>query len=219
MAAELATPTHKIAIQLHLVAESCAICSSRSRRPVLKLLDTPSYMGMNSLVTSLFAVRLGWLLRHVPGTVWTRISSATGRLILNSLTLLLYQFVALRYWVSSHTTALSLSVSQGNIWLIKGNNFVRMGRFQSKRLFVFRKMLRCVPLNKADILLSICTSDSSVGIALGYGLDDRGSRVRFPAGDGNFSLHHHPASYPMGTRGSFPGGKAARAWSWPLISI
>jgi hypothetical protein len=28
--------------------------------------------------------------------------------------------------------------------------------------------------------------DSSVGIALGYGLDDRGSRVRFPAGDGNF---------------------------------
>jgi hypothetical protein len=46
----------------------------------------------------------------------------------------------------------------------------------------------------------------SVGIALGYGLDDRGSRVRFPAGAGNFSLHHrcvqngsgaHPACYPM----------------------
>jgi hypothetical protein len=60
--------------------------------------------------------------------------------------------------------------------------------------------------------------DSSVGIALGYGLDDRGSRVRFPAGAGNFSLHHrvqngtgaHPASYPMGTRGSFPGGKSSR---------
>jgi hypothetical protein len=32
--------------------------------------------------------------------------------------------------------------------------------------------------------------DSSVGIALGYGLDDRGSRVRFLAGAGNFSLHH-----------------------------
>jgi hypothetical protein len=29
----------------------------------------------------------------------------------------------------------------------------------------------------------ICKSrDSSVGIALGYGLDDRGSRVRFPGG-------------------------------------
>jgi hypothetical protein len=32
--------------------------------------------------------------------------------------------------------------------------------------------------------------DSSVGIALGYGLDDRSSMVRFPAGAGNFSLHH-----------------------------
>jgi hypothetical protein len=31
--------------------------------------------------------------------------------------------------------------------------------------------------------------DSSVGIALGYGLNDRGSRVRFPARAGNFSLH------------------------------
>jgi hypothetical protein len=62
-------------------------------------------------------------------------------------------------------------------------------------------------------------SESSVGIALGYGLDDRGSRVRFPAGARNFSLHHrfqngsgaHTASYPMGIRGSFPGGKAAGA--------
>jgi hypothetical protein len=59
--------------------------------------------------------------------------------------------------------------------------------------------------------------DSSVGIALGYGLDDQGSRVRFPAGAGNFPLHHrvqngsgaHPASYPVDTRGSFAGGKAA----------
>jgi hypothetical protein len=58
--------------------------------------------------------------------------------------------------------------------------------------------------------------DSSVGIALGYGLEYRGSRVRFPAGVGNFSLYHcvqngtgaHLASYPMGARGSFPGGKA-----------
>jgi hypothetical protein len=41
--------------------------------------------------------------------------------------------------------------------------------------------------------------------------------VRDPAGAGNFSFHHrvqtgsgaHPASYPIGTRGSFPGGKAA----------
>jgi hypothetical protein len=57
--------------------------------------------------------------------------------------------------------------------------------------------------------------DSSVRIALGYGLDDRGSRVRFPTGAGNFSLHHrvqngsgaHPTSYPMGNECSFPGVK------------
>jgi hypothetical protein len=63
------------------------------------------------------------------------------------------------------------------------------------------------------------SSDSSVGIALSYKLHDRGSRVRFPAGTGNFSLYHriqngsgaHSASHPMGTRGSFPGGKAAGA--------
>jgi hypothetical protein len=60
--------------------------------------------------------------------------------------------------------------------------------------------------------------DSSVGIALGYELDDRGSRVRFPAGAGNFFLHcrvqtdsgAHPASYPMGIRGS-SGDKTAVA--------
>jgi hypothetical protein len=39
MVAKLTRLTHKIAIQLHLVAES----SYRSRRPVRKLLDTPSY--------------------------------------------------------------------------------------------------------------------------------------------------------------------------------
>jgi hypothetical protein len=57
--------------------------------------------------------------------------------------------------------------------------------------------------------------DSSVGIELRYGLDDWGSRVRFPAGAGNVSLHHrfqngsgaHPASYPMGTRDSLLGVK------------
>jgi hypothetical protein len=32
--------------------------------------------------------------------------------------------------------------------------------------------------------------DSSVGTALGYGLNDRGSMVRFPAGAENLSLHH-----------------------------
>jgi hypothetical protein len=49
---------------------------------------------------------------------------------------------------------------------------------------------------------------------LGYGLDDQGSRVRFPAGAENFSLRRvrngsgaHPVSYPMCTRCFFPGVK------------
>jgi hypothetical protein len=66
--------------------------------------------------------------------------------------------------------------------------------------------------------------DSSVSIVSGYSLDNQGSRVQFLVSAGNFSLHYciqngsgaHPASYPMGTRDSFPGDKAARAWSWPL---
>jgi hypothetical protein len=40
--------------------------------------------------------------------------------------------------------------------------------------------------------------DSSVRIALGYGLYDRGSRVRFPVGAGNFSLHHRVPRMAMG---------------------
>jgi hypothetical protein len=40
MAAKLARLTHKRVIQLHLVAESCTICSSRSRRQVRKFLET-----------------------------------------------------------------------------------------------------------------------------------------------------------------------------------
>jgi hypothetical protein len=54
---------------------------------------------------------------------------------------------------------------------------------------------------------------------LRYGLDDRGSGVRFLVGAGNFSLHYgvqngsgaHPASYPVGNRGSFPEVKPGGA--------
>jgi len=60
-----------------------------------------------------------------------------------------------------------------------------------------------------------------------YSIFVQSSRARFPAGAGNFSIHHrlhtgsgaHPASYQMGTGGFFPGGKAAGSWRWPLTSI
>jgi hypothetical protein len=49
MAAKLTRLTHKIAIQLHLVAESFTICNSRSRRPVPKLLIHPRKLKPLSL--------------------------------------------------------------------------------------------------------------------------------------------------------------------------
>jgi hypothetical protein len=62
--------------------------------------------------------------------------------------------------------------------------------------------------------------DSSVGIATGYGLGGPGS---IPSSTGSSLLHGvqtesgaHSASYPMGTRGSFHGGKAGGARSLPL---
>jgi hypothetical protein len=52
MAEKLSRLTHKIAIKLHLVAESCTIRSSRYRRPVRKLLDTHWYVVMASYLLS-----------------------------------------------------------------------------------------------------------------------------------------------------------------------
>jgi hypothetical protein len=61
----------------------------------------------------------------------------------------------------------------------------------------------------------IGSRDSSVGIALGYGLDDRGSRVRFPAGAVEFFSSPPPPERlwgPLsllsnGYKGSFSGVK------------
>jgi hypothetical protein len=60
-------------------------------------------------------------------------------------------------------------------------------------------------------------SIKSVSVATAYGLDDRVIGVRFPSGAGEVSLRRrvqtgsgaHSASYPMGTRDSFPGSKSA----------
>jgi hypothetical protein len=70
-----------------------------------------------------------------------------------------------------------------------------------------------------EVTVTRKSRDSSVGIATDYRLDDRMIGVRIPVEVGNFSLRHsvqtgsgaHSACYPMGTGGSFPGGKAAGA--------
>jgi hypothetical protein len=58
MATKLTRLTHKIAIQLHLAAESCAIYSSGSRRPARKLLDTPSYTGISDTAVSVSLIEI-----------------------------------------------------------------------------------------------------------------------------------------------------------------
>jgi hypothetical protein len=79
-------------------------------------------------------------------------------------------------------------------------------------VFILSSFLRSFP-SLSSALFSFLFSFAR--LALGYGLDDRGSRVLFAAGAGNFSLHHrvqngsgaHPASYPMGTVFFFLGVK------------
>jgi hypothetical protein len=76
-------------------------------------------------------------------------------------------------------------------------------------------------LNLINIIVFVRIRDSSVGIATGYGLDDRGGGSSSPGRVKKISLLHivqtgsggHPTSYKMGT-----GGKAAGTWSWPLTS-
>jgi hypothetical protein len=63
--------------------------------------------------------------------------------------------------------------------------------------------------------------DSSVGIATGYGLDDQGVGGRLPVGARIFISPCRPdrlLGSPNGYRGSFPGGKVAGEWSWPLTT-
>jgi hypothetical protein len=94
-----------------------------------------------------------------------------------------------------------------------------MGQYTVNNFFIHKMDYKIDSSNFRGILDMLENRNSSVGIALGYGLDNRGFRVRFPAKARNFSLHHrvqngsgaHPASYPMGTRGSFLRDKAAGA--------
>jgi hypothetical protein len=69
-----------------------------------------------------------------------------------------------------------------------------------------------------SVFLTGTAGNSVVGIATGYGLDDRGVGVRVPVGLGIFSSSRHPDRLlglvrllSNGYRGSFPGGKAAGA--------
>jgi hypothetical protein len=67
------------------------------------------------------------------------------------------------------------------------------------------------------------SQDSAVGIVTDYGLDEWRFGVRILVGSRIFYSPHRPDRLQgppnllsNSSRGSFPGGKAARAWSWPL---
>jgi hypothetical protein len=72
-----------------------------------------------------------------------------------------------------------------------------------------------IPHHSHTCCVSTHCRDSSVDIALGYGLDYRGSRFRFLSGAGNNFIHHrvqngsdaHTASYTMDIRDFLPGVK------------
>jgi hypothetical protein len=60
-----------------------------------------------------------------------------------------------------------------------------------RSLFFRMKHFLCVKItNMATVQSFEVLCGNLIQSALGYGLDDRGSAVRFPAGAGNFSLNH-----------------------------
>jgi hypothetical protein len=77
MVVKLTRLTHKIVIQVHLVSESCTICSSRSSQPVWKLFGcTPvyySYFHTAGISLSVYMGRIMWVQRKIHGC-WLYVS-------------------------------------------------------------------------------------------------------------------------------------------------
>jgi hypothetical protein len=86
-----------------------------------------------------------------------------------------------------------------------------------------------ITVHFGDKLVKLYLLRSVAGIAQWYstGLWAGWSEVWALVGARNFSPHHriqtgsgaHRASYTTVTKGSLPGGKVAKVWSWPLTSI
>jgi hypothetical protein len=101
-------------------------------------------------------------------------------------------------------SAWSFIILTGNIkFVLNSSSILSVYVFLPLPLIILNMIYQCV-LSKEPSYLS--------GTTLGYGLDDRGFESR--KGLGIFFHHRvqtgsgtHPASYPMGTRGSFPGVK------------
>jgi hypothetical protein len=87
---------------------------------------------------------------------------------------------------------------------------------REKQLYVFTSA-GSVKVSEVFRIAKSSFKTKCVHSKLGYELDDRGSRVRFPAGAGNFSLYHrvqngswaHLAYSPVDIGGFYHGGKTA----------
>jgi hypothetical protein len=88
------------------------------------------------------------------------------------------------------------------------NAYILVGKHVAKRE-LWRLRIWCEDNIKINFK-KLESRDISAGIALGYVLDDRGSRVRFPTGAENFSIHHRvqngsgahrgPRALPLGVK-------------------
>jgi hypothetical protein len=141
MATKLTRLTHKIAIQLHLVAKSCTNCSFHSTRPVRKLVDTPSCV-----------------------CVYVRMCVC----------------VCVCMYVCMYVCILNSSNNLQPHWSLHREECANLTKF---------------PFPYYMLSLSLLF-DSSVGIAPGYGLDDRGFESRQWLGIFLFTTMSRPALRP-----------------------
>jgi len=69
---------------------------------------------------------------------------------------------------------------------------------------------------KCQSVFSQHSHDSSAGWT---GFDSQHRQEFFSSPQCPDNSEVHLTSYLLGTRGSFPGGKVARMWSWPLTCL
>jgi hypothetical protein len=84
----------KIAIQLHLVAECCIICISRSRRPVRKLLDTPLCVLVNYINSSRTVELTVRIVVH-------KLDEASKWIIIIIIIIIIINFLSFRWFLNS----------------------------------------------------------------------------------------------------------------------
>jgi hypothetical protein len=179
--------THKIVIQLHLVAESCTIRSSRSRRPVRKYLDTPSYVQTKPYhhltIRKAFIIykqQLRVPFKHFyeytrkvsekeksePLNTWILIGSAKKTF---------YQFVM--FSVRSDPQAIRLLPQFHD-----AHTHTHLICADAGFITAFPRRSSTGPKQNSLSHAHTRSRGSSVGIATGYGLDDRESGVQFRVG-------------------------------------